>query len=74
MVSKQADGVEVEWRYRPDDRAKQGTKEHLPADLAKIKVREGLAVYVPAAPPPVDVEPAEEKSPRKSLAAKAVEA
>lgn len=48
------DELEVVWAYRPDDRSKQGTSEFLPADLAKMKVREGLAVW--PKPKPVEAE------------------
>jgi hypothetical protein len=72
-MSQKADGVEIEWSYRPDDRSKQGKRETLPADLARQKVAEGLAVYPRAAREPfVDTAP-EDKSTRKAAGAKAVE-
>jgi hypothetical protein len=55
MVKKDAppvDGVKVRWSYRPDDRSKQGTEEVLPRDLARQKIREGLAVAVREIPEP----------------------
>lgn len=40
-----SDGVKITWAYRPDDRSKQGKTESVPADVAAMKVREGLAFY-----------------------------
>lgn len=42
--------LDVVWSYCPDDRSKQGTTESLPDDLAKLKVKEGLAVWPKPAP------------------------
>lgn len=44
-MADERDGVEIIWAYRPDDRSKQDTSEWLPADVAKMKVQEGLARY-----------------------------
>jgi hypothetical protein len=71
MTKKQAGPgeVEVRWSYRPDDRAKQGTTEFLPRDLARQKVAEGLAVLVPPATEP-EVEDATEVEPARPAAKK----
>jgi hypothetical protein len=50
------DELEVVWAYRPDDRSKQGKSERLPADLARMKVAEGLAVWPKPKPEPAEVE------------------
>jgi hypothetical protein len=48
--------AEVVWVFRPDDPRRQGKRETLPADLARLKVAEGLAKWPPAPKPePEDV-------------------
>jgi hypothetical protein len=66
MTKKQdiPDGVEIRWSYRPDDRAKQGETEFLPRDLARQKVREGLAVRVQTTPEPEPQAEPESDAPR----------
>lgn len=65
------DELEVVWSYRPDDRSKQGKKEKLPADLARMKVREGLAVFPKPKPEPVEADSDTKGSAKESAPATA---
>lgn len=57
-----SDELKIVWSYRPDDRSKQGKTQSLPADLAKLKVKEGLAVWPKPEPEPEPEAEAAEKS------------